>query len=533
LNFRKDLSLNMLIEKGLSYVLVCLSLGAFQLSLGQYRHEDILDYNIRIAVSDSSNVIKAHETIKVLRESLTDSIFLDLVDGMKIKALHWDNKSMSFDHKQNILTISPSAEGSLKTTIDLWYEGVPSDGLIIGKNKYNERTFFGDNWPNRAHHWFACNDHPSDKATYSFTVTAPDKYKVVSNGSFVGKNGLGNGLSVWSYRSEVPLPSKVAVVGVAVMEWKDVAIIDSVQVTSAVYPKNSSKSFKDLDVATDILRFFSIFIAPYEFEKLMNVQSTTRYGGMENAGCIFYDENALNGKGTAEALVAHEIAHQWFGNSVTERDWEHVWLSEGFATYMTNIYLQNRFGDKRFKDQLRMDREEVISFHRKYDHPLVDTKYGDLNRLLNPNTYQKGSWLLHMLRCKLGDSLFQQGLKDYYQTFRLGNADSEDFKNAMEVSTGVELGAFFENWLYKPGHPVLKTVLDQSEGKKLFIVRQTQESIFQFDLKVEFELENGEKHTEVFAVDEMEEQIILPSYEKKIFAYKLDPGIELLYEEIN
>ena len=512
-----------------------LSLGLFlgMNTFGQHVHEDVQNYHVRLSVSDSSNLIRVHETIVVLRESTEDSVLLDLADAMKVSSIKWNGTDVHFEHKNSLLSIPPKQNESLKTSIDVTYEGVPTDGLIIGKNKYNERTFFGDNWPNRAHNWIACNDHPSDKAFYAFTVKAPSKYKVVSNGAFNGFKEIGNGFNEWSYSSSTPLPSKVAVVGIAAMEWKEIATIDSVMITSAVYPQNSAKSLKDLDAAPEILKFFSTYLAPYEFEKLMNVQSTTRYGGMENAGCIFYDENALNGKGTAEVLVAHEIAHQWFGNSVTETDWEHVWLSEGFATYMTNMYLEKKFGVKRFKDQLRMDREEVISFYRKYDHPLVDTKYSDPNRLLNPNSYQKGSWVLHMLRCKLGDSLFQQGLKDYYQAFRLGNADSEDFKNAMEVSTGMELGSFFENWLYKKGHPVLKTVLDQSEGKKLFIVRQTQEEVFDFSLKVQFELENGEFKTEVFNVNEIEEILTLPSYGQKVFSYKLDPECELLFEEIN
>jgi len=514
-------------------ILVLLTILWAHSSFAQFKHEDAQSYRVRLAVSDSSNKISVHETIVILRETTADSIFLDLSDVMKVKAVQWNAISKDFEHLNNVLIIPPVTGEPLKTFIDVWYEGIPSDGLIIGKNKYNERTFFGDNWPNRAHNWIACNDHPSDKALYSFTVKAPSRYKVVSNGAFEGNKDLGKGLLEWSYVSSVPLPPKVAVVGIALMEWKDVAVVDSVKVISAVYPQNSQKSLKDLECAPQILQYYNSYIAPYEFEKLMNVQSTTRYGGMENAGCIFYDENALNGKGTAEALVAHEIAHQWFGNSVTESNWEHVWLSEGFATYMTNMYLQHKFGDKRFKDQMRMDREEVISFYRKYDHPLVDETYGDPNRLLNPNSYQKGSWVLHMLRCKLGDSLFQIGLRDYYNAFRLGNADSEDFKNAMEIATGKDLGLFFENWLYKKGHPVLKTVLDQNDGKKVFIVRQTQEVLFDFSVKVEFVLESGVKRVEVFHVSALEEGFLLPTYNEKIFSYKLDPDCELLFEEIN
>lgn len=514
-----------------------LFLGLFFASIspafGQYAKQDVTDYTVRLSVSDSSDVIFMHETIVLFRADYSDTMYLDLSESMLVSKLEVNNSAVQFDRRGSVVIIPPKSSSTLKSEIDIWFFGKPTDGLIIGKNKYGQRTFFADNWPNRAKQWMACNDHPSDKALFSFYVTAPSHYKVVANGKFMGMNDLGNSYSQWVYKSSLPLPTKVAVVGIANLQWKEVATVNDVPVISAVYPQNSSKALYDLDLAPEILTYFDSLIAPYEFEKLINVQSTTRFGGMENAGCIFYDERELNGKRTSEPLIAHEIAHQWFGNSVTESDWEHLWLSEGFATYLTNMYLEKKYGRNRFLDQMKMDRERVISFSRKHDKPMVDIRYGDLNRMLNPNVYQKGSWVLHMLRSILGDSLFLQGMRDYYFSFRLGNADSEDFKNAMEISSGIDLGVFFENWLYKKDHPILKTVLDQTENQKVFIVRQTQEEIFQFSLKVQFELENGELKTNSFEITEREEIIPLPSYAMKIFSYKLDPDTQLLFEEIN
>jgi aminopeptidase N len=481
-------------------------------SYAQYIHEDVSKYIVRLSVSDSSSSISVHETINLLRYDYRDSIYLDLNHNMLISKCLVDGAQMDFIHRADVVIIPPPSSNKLNVSMDIWYAGTPSDGLIISKNKYGDRTFFGDNWPNRARNWIACHDHPADKALFSFLVDAPNTYKVVAVGAFTESRDLGNGLMRWEYNSSVPLPTKVAVIGIAKMIWKNVAVVDGVAVTSAVYPQNSSKSFHDLEFAP--------------------VQSTTRYGGMENAGCIFYDENALTGKQKSEALIAHELAHQWFGNSVTEKSWEHIWLSEGFATYLTNIYLLKKYGEKRFKEQMQMDREQVLAFYKKYKNPLVDTKCGDPNRLLNPNSYQKGSWVLHMLRCQLGDSLFQKGLRDFYQSFRLGNADSEDFKNSMEISTGLELGGFFENWLHKEGHPILKTVLDQTDGKRTLIIRQVQDAIFQFSLKVQFDLGNGKFHTQLFQINEQEERIELPDVGSKISAYKLDPDVELLFEEI-
>lgn len=506
--------------------------STFQL-MAQHPHLDVTNYTVNLTVNDSSNRIRVYESIELIRETSADSIILDLSSSMKVEKLLWNGIEANYSQQNDLLVLPPKNDVSLKSTIALWYSGIPADGLIIGKNKYGDRTFFGDNWPNRAHNWFACNDHPSDKAMVSFTVNAPEKYDVVANGAFLGKSLQKDGSLTWEYRSGVVLPTKVMVVGIAEMTVKDVAVVDSILVSSAVYPNNSSKSLYDLDLAPEILKFYMDYLGAYEYEKLCNVQSTTRYGGMENAGCIFYDENALSGKRSSEPLLAHEIAHQWFGNSVSESDWEHIWLSEGFATYMTNIYLEKKFGKKRFQDQLRMDREEVISFYKKYPHPLVELEVADINKLLNPNSYQKGAWILHMLRMKVGDSLFHQGLRDYYSVFRLSNADSDDFRIAMEESTGIDLSEFFENWLHKTGHPVLKTVLDQTGGKSVFIIRQAQEEVFQFPLKVEFTNEKGEKIIREFKI--VEREMILPVElgNEKVFSYKLDPEFELLFEEIN
>ncbi|MCF6333455.1 MAG: hypothetical protein L3J11_09250, partial [Draconibacterium sp.] len=113
-----------------------------------------------------------------------------------------------------------------------------------------------------------------------------------------------------------------------------------VPVSSWVFPQNREEGFSDYSVGDKALKYFSEIIGPYSYEKLAHVQSKTRYGGMENAGCIFYAEKSVTGKNRAESLMAHETAHQWFGNSVTEQNWHHIWLSEGFATYLTHIYIE-------------------------------------------------------------------------------------------------------------------------------------------------------------------------------------------------
>src|SRR5581483_9289077 len=171
-----------------------------------------------------------------------------------------------------------------------------------------------------------------------------------------------------------------------------------------------------------------------------------------NASCIFYFENSVGDKGI-EDLMAHEIAHQWFGDAATEKSFAHLWLSEGFATFMPNVYLENKYGADMVKQRLETDRKTVFEFEKTHFAPVVDTSIkGDYMPLLNPNSYQKGGWILHMLRRKMGDDLFWKGIREYYAEYDGKNANTDDFQAVMQKVYGQPLEQFFKQWLYTPGH---------------------------------------------------------------------------------
>src|SRR5690554_1879840 len=168
---------------------------------------------------------------------------------------------------------------------------------------------------------------------------------------------------------------------------------------------------------------------------------------MENASSIFYDEHSVTGTRANEGLIAHEVAHQWFGNAATEADWPHLWLSEGFATYLTHVYTEYTYGEDARAAAMAQDRARVAAFAAQQpQRPLVDTAYADPTELLNPNSYQKGGWVLHMLRRHVGDEAFFEGLRTYYTRYRGHNATTADFRRVMEEVSGQDLGAFFAQW---------------------------------------------------------------------------------------
>ncbi|PHN08001.1 M1 family metallopeptidase [Flavilitoribacter nigricans] len=503
---------------------------------------DVQHYQFQLALSDATDEIrgKAEITIKFLQPLA--SFDLDLVayreteeTGMKVEQVRLGEQSLSFEQSGEKLTIQlPTApERDSEHNFSVSYRGIPADGLIIDANKFGHRTFFGDNWPNRAHHWLPSVDHPSDKASVEFIVTAPEHYQVIGNGVQVEETNLLNGLKLTHWREDVPLPTKVMVIGAADFAVQRAGAVMGIPITSWVYPENRQAGFFDYGQALDVLPFFIERVGPYSYSKLANVQSKTRYGGMENASNIFYYENSVNGRKEQESLITHEIAHQWFGNSASEGNWHHVWLSEGFATYFTILYFEYEHSAEAAREMRREDRDQIINFAASSDSPIIDTRITDYNDLLNTNSYQKGGWVLHMLRRKIGDDAFWRGIREYYTTYRNGNALSEDLQRIMEKAGGQDLDTFFEQWLYRPGLPILEVQLTpgSKRNKHELRIRQTQEgAAFEFPLKIDLYGVDGNSETITVDVRKKEESQTI-KFKGTIERIEIDPEVDLLVGE--
>ncbi|MBN2635477.1 MAG: M1 family metallopeptidase [Prolixibacteraceae bacterium] len=507
---------------------------------GRFESIDVQHYIFEIHLNDSTNQIEGKTNILLKFLKTADSVQLDLIGqndstttGMKVQNVVIAGNSEKFIHKNSQLTINFGREIKAGETINIGviYSGIPADGLIISENKFGDRTFFGDNWPDRARFWLPVVDHPSDKATLEFLVFAPDQYKVVSNGMLQNEIHLGNGTTFTHWKENVPISTKLMVIGVARFEVTESGEFNNIQVSSWVFPQNAEQGFWDFAAGMRPLAFFSEIIGPYSYEKLAHVQSKTRYGGMENATCIFYAERAISGKQQIEGLIAHETAHHWFGNSVTEQNWHHVWLSEGFATYLTHLYKQYYRGESIFKNGLMEDRKQVIQFAKKKFAPVIDTTVTDYLELLNANTYQKASWVLHMLRVTIGEENFNQTLQEYYRAFRNSTAVTADFQNIAERVSRQELDVFFYQWLWQPGFPVLKWKWKQkTNGEIQLKIRQMQKTyLFRFPLEIQLIFTNGESNTETIHISEKKIKTVFTS-EQKIKNIQLDPEVKLLFE---
>lgn len=502
---------------------------------------DVQHYVFSLKLNATDANLEASALVTIAFKDETSTVELDLVKkdasgkGMIVRAVSESGHNFQFQHTGETLRIQlprASKVGDIHT-FQIDYQGIPADGLIIDQNKFGDRTFFGDNWPNRAHHWLPTVDHPSDKASVEFIVTAPDELQVIANGIQIEETNLDNGLKITHWRETNVLPTKVMVIGAAPFAVQLAGEAQNIPVTTWVFPENRKEGFYDFEPAVPVLDWFIKNVAPYPYKKLANVQSKTRYGGMENASAIFYFENSVTGGREREALIAHEIAHQWFGNTASEANWHHVWLSEGFATYFTILYQESVHGVDAAKQELLADRQQVINFNNRNPRPIVDTTITDYNNVLNTNSYQKGSWVLHMLRQEVGDSAFWKGVRTYYDRYKFSNALTVDFHKVMEEISGKNLQSFFKQWLFQAGQPKLQVNWNYNAATKDIIleIKQMQSgATFQFPLEVGVYYDNAEKPViQTFNIQKNAETFTIKA-DKVPTKIVLDPNVKLLFE---
>jgi aminopeptidase N len=507
---------------------------------------DILHYRFAIELTDLTDTINGTAHVTLVTKTPGRSVTLDL-QGLSTKGKGMivtksvfpfvengnDNAPVSrFTHQQNKLTIDALQPFNAGDTLELLvqYKGIPENGLIISKNMYGHRTFFGDNWPNRAHHWIPCVDQPGDKASFEFLVTAPDHYQVVSNGMQIEETSLSSHKKLTHWREDIPLPTKVMVIGVADFAVQHAGFVNNcIPVSSWVFPENADKGFYDYRIGTEVLAFFDQYIGPYPYRKLANVQSKTVYGGMENAGAIFYYENSVTGQRSEEGLFAHEIVHQWFGDMATEKSFAHLWLSEGFATYLTHIYLESKYGTDSLHKRMQEDRLSVLSFVKESKRPVVDSTPNYLS-LLNANSYQKGSWILHMLRRELGDSLFHTGVRRYYDQYKGGNAETRDLQAVFEKLSGKSLETFFRQWLFRGVNPQLAISWkkDPMMDGLIITIDQVQKGLpFEMALEMELHYEGNIKEVRRFDLSKATHSFLITG-KGKLLNVIPDPNTSIL-----
>ncbi|HMB89995.1 MAG TPA: M1 family metallopeptidase [Rhodothermales bacterium] len=463
---------------------------------------DVIGYVFDIEVTDADDVIRGQTAIDVRFIKPATSLRLDLVGlseahegkGMKVIGVQSDGESLAFTHADDVLVIDLGQATGVgeQRTVHVRYEGVPAAGLVIGPNKYGDRTFFSDNWSSKARNWLPVVDHPSDKATTEMRVVAPSHYQVASNGILVEHSDIDRDRRLTHWMNPVPTASWLYFLGVARMAVQVVDTWEGIPLETWVYWQDRDAGFYDFaEPSMKVLAFYSHLVGPYVNRRLANIVSNaTPGGGMEAASTPAYSDRSVSGNREArwQHVIIHEIAHQWFGNAVTELTWNDVWLSEGFATYYTLLAREYLFGHDDFQAGLLDARRQVLAYYAEdYDFQLVRSYIANLNDVSGRMMYQKGAWVLHMLREQLGAQVFDAAIRAYYAEFMNRNVQTADLRRHLEEVSGQDLKPFFQQWLFQGGVPTVAVTWQTTNGTLHYSLQQTQPT-YRFDLEVELQV---------------------------------------------
>jgi aminopeptidase N len=355
--------------------------------------------------------------------------------GMTVTAVNSGGQSLVFRHENDRLHIDlPRTFGAgdeFMFTVN--YHGVPATGILIANNKYGDRSFFSNPWPHKARNYLASFDHPSMKAPVVTIVTAPRHYQVISNGRLAEQTDLPGDLRRTIWKESSPICTCLMSLGVAPFAVEHFGQYHGIPLSSWVYPQEKEASFKAFRAYTQpVLEFFIDHIGPYSYEKLAQVQANGIGGGMELASDIYYGYGA---NGAGRQLIAHEMAHQWFGDSAAEADWDDVWLSEGFATYFALLYSEFQDGHDSFLEGVKRSKAQAIRYALEHpDSTIVHRDLADFSKVIanNAQIYQGGAQTLHNIRGVLGTKVFWAGIRLYYSRYQNGNARTDDFRRSME-----------------------------------------------------------------------------------------------------
>ena len=461
---------------------------------------DIKHYVFNLSLSDADNEITGTTLVTVnFKEAGMQNFRLDFINkttarkdkGMVVDAVSVNNAAVNYTHQNDELIISLPAPSTKNQTLTftIQYHGIPYDGLRIGATKLGDRSFFNENWPNRGRHWLPIVDHPYDKATSEFIVKAPSHYKVVSNGLLMEESELGNSNRLTHWKQSLPVSSLLFVLGVAdfAVKYVDEFRVKSIQ--TWVYAKNREAGFYDFDEPTKkVLEFYSNYVGPYAYEKLANIQTPSVNGGMETSSAIFYGEDLVTGKRDERVrnVVIHEIAHQWFGNAITETTWDDAWLSEGFATFFTLLFIENEYGKEESTKGIIKARKSVYDMSVKMPNfSIVSERTAEKEDVTSGITYQKGAWVIHMLRNLMGEKNFKKGIQNYYAKYFNANTTTSEFRAEMEKVSGMDLKLFFKQWLYQPINPTINANWKYDASTKKLIVQLQQVQQFLYNVPVE------------------------------------------------
>jgi aminopeptidase N len=412
------------------------------------------DLNVHIDPSKKRIVGRARLNIQVASGEL-HALSLNMADSLTPISVQSEDKAIAVKHHDNHLNISfqrsYKANCSFELTID--YEGSPSEpGLVFGEHN-SMPMIYSYGLPFTAQQWFPCRDEPADKAdSADITVTVPEPLVAASNGTLARTKINRDGTRTFYW--EVRYPIYPDVISVAVTNYATFTLpyyhgeSEAMPMAFYVYPEDVEKARRQFAVLPEMMKHQAAAFGEYPFVKeKYGIAEFARNSFREHQTLPSFAAKLITGNHEYDWILAHELAHQWFGNCVSVKNWSHIWLNEGFANYAYALWKEDTDGETAYLNVMQSwDKNEFVGSVFVKDPT-------DKDALFSETTFQKGAWILHMLRHVMGDKTFFNALRAYVKTYSYKSASTEDFESICEMEYGRPLRWFFKEWVYGINRP--------------------------------------------------------------------------------
>jgi aminopeptidase N len=409
---------------------------------------DVLHYNIGIDLYPDKHLIKGDIIIRMSLSGWTsDEINLDFYDNMKIKQVSIDGRKTDFIQKDKILSVLFKNKQSDTVDIRIVYEGTPQK---LGFGSFCFPKVGGDNFvytmnePVYASTWMPCIDLPTDKALTDVYISNDSSMVSLSNGKLIDI-ALKGDRKIYHWKTFYPISTYLVALYSADYKTYSQKYIsesrDTVNLFCYATPEKFEDLKRDFSDHAGYMKIFEELFGPYPFpkEKYGLAEFWWSLGAMESQTITGVGTNYISGRKFFSDMLIHELSHHWWGDAVTPKSWKDIWLNEGFATYSEGLYWEKKSGFSALQSTL----------NQKFDEFKNGTLYNPIDNLFSRMIYDKGAWVLHMLRKEIGDDNFFKTLKEYFKKYKYKNASTEDFKNICEKISDRNLKHFFDQWVYK------------------------------------------------------------------------------------
>jgi aminopeptidase N len=475
---------------------------------------DVLHYNIAIELFPEERNIRGDVKIKILSKGAA-KIDLNFYDNFKISKVLLNGNSVKYENKKTSLSILPTEKLKDISLVEIVYVGRPKSmgfGSFSFAEKDDKSFIYTMNEPVFASTWFPCNDSPSDKALIDIYITNDSSKVSVSNGLLAGVKTAGN-RKTYHWKTVYPIATYlIALYSADYLSFSEEYTSASkikMPITYYVTQDKFESAKKDFPIHKEAITVFSKLFGEYPFikEKYGVAEFLWNKGALENQTITGIGSSFISGMSFHRDILVHELAHSWWGNAVGLADWKDIWLNEGFATYSVALYYEAL-------TDIRALRSTMRTYFNEFEKGTLYNPAGDVfGRLV----YDKGAWVLHMLRKEVGDSSFFKILQKYYQDFKYKNATTNNFKSICESVSKKNLESFFQQWIYK-GTGIINAGYSYSVSgadNTGFIVKlkidQEQDGykVFSFPLDVKFISAGGKNTVKTVYITKRQEQFEL------------------------